>query len=73
VRHLERIGQKDEWLVFFELPEQVADHCRLTDGSTWEEVEYRSFDGRGDPYVRDIDPSILIRDIPTGRAGTGAL
>lgn len=65
--HLERIGKKYQWLAFFELLARVADHCRLKDGSAFKKGKYRPFEGPWDPYVRDIDPSILIGAIPAGR------
>ena len=65
--HRERIGKKYQWLAFFELLARVSDHCRLKDGSAWEEDVYRAFEGPWNPYVRDIDPSVLIAAIPAGR------
>lgn len=53
----ERIGKKYQWIMFFEILAQVTDRYPVYEN--YEEKEpYR---GTFSPYVRDIDPTILIQ------------
>ncbi len=61
--HYERIGKKYQWIVFYELLARVSDQIPLTDESDWDSPKSTiSFDGPWYPYVRDIDPTIIIRE-----------
>lgn len=53
----ERIGKKYQWIMFFEILAQVADKHPIY-GNYEEKEPYR---GTFVPYVRDIDPTILIQ------------
>ncbi|MEG9327051.1 hypothetical protein V6B16_03815 [Salinimicrobium catena] len=62
--HFERIGKKYQWIVFYEILARVSDNCRLLDeekylGSVLR--KYTAFQGPWRPYVRDIDPTVLIK------------
>ena len=64
----ERIGKKYQWIVFYELLAQVSDQCLLYDESNWNTRKKTiPYDGPWYPYVRDIDPSIVIRDIQANK------
>lgn len=58
----ERIGKKYQWIVFYELLARVSDQCELVDESSWEEDRPVKFGGPWYPYVRDIDPTIIIKE-----------
>lgn len=60
----ERIGKKYQWIIFYEILAQVADNCKLYAEETYEysqDKNYASYDGPWHPYVRDIDPTMLIK------------
>jgi len=62
--HLERIGKKYQWIVFYEILARVSDNCKMHDeGSyTWsKQKKYTKYSGPWRPYVRDIDPTIIIK------------
>ncbi len=63
--HRERIGKKYQWIAFYEILARVSDNCKMFDegGSySWNESKkYMKYDGPWRPYVRDIDPTIIIR------------
>jgi hypothetical protein len=61
--HLERIGKKYQWIIFYELLARVSDQCVLKDESDWNSPKKAiNFEGPWYPYVRDIDPTMIIRD-----------
>jgi len=65
--HMERIGKKYQWIVFYEILAKVSDNCKQFDESSnaWNENKrYCSYDGPWNPYVRDIDPTITIKATP---------
>lgn len=55
----ERIGKKYQWLVLHELMARVADNFPKLEHIWSEHVE--KFEGPWDPFVRDIDPTTLVR------------
>ena len=57
--HNERIGKKYQWIAFYELLARVSDNCVKHEDSYSDEIE--PYDGPWNPYVRDFDPTILIR------------
>lgn len=62
--HLERIGKKYQWIVFYELLARVSDNCKMHDEESYswsKSKKYAKYDGPWQPYVRDIDPTIIIR------------
>jgi hypothetical protein len=57
----ERIGKKYQWLALYEVLAKVSDNCKLFDESSWSRRrKVVSYDGSWYPYVRDIDPSMVI-------------
>ncbi|AXG75196.1 ATP-binding protein [Flavobacterium arcticum] len=63
---LERIGKKYQWLALYEILARVADNIPdFSDrGRYWDDEEEsdRKYDGPWEPYIRDIDPTLLIKD-----------
>ena len=55
----ERIGKKYQWLALRELLARVADNFPKLE-HRWSENEVK-YEGPWDPYVRDIDPTTLVR------------
>lgn len=62
----ERIGKKYQWIIFYELLARVADHYQLKDESSFRSANNIPYEGPWYPYVRDIDPTILIKEKITG-------
>ncbi len=59
--HLERIGKKYQWIVFYEILAIVADNFEMPDESYWgNKKKLMQYDGPWVPYVRDYDPTMLI-------------
>jgi hypothetical protein len=59
----ERIGKKYQWIIFYELLAQVSDQCPLLDESSWEKpAKTIPYEGPWYPYVRDFDPTTLIKE-----------
>lgn len=66
--HKERIGKKYQWIVFYEILAKVSDQKKLLDESSWgSDKKVIEYDGPWYPYVRDIDPSVLIRTTKSER------
>lgn len=63
--HLERIGKKYQWIAFYEILANVSDNCMMHGEKTFShrgfEIESGKYDGPWHPYVRDIDPTIIIK------------
>lgn len=64
-RKPERLGKKYQWIAFYELLAKVSDHFMLYDDSNWRQVKRKHFCGPWEPYVRDIDPTMLIKKTGT--------
>lgn len=60
-RKVERIGKKYQWIAFYELLAKVSDNFLMKDPSAWREEKLTQFEGPWEPYVRDIDPTLLIK------------
>lgn len=56
----ERIGKKYQWLAYYELLARVSDNCQKHEDSFSDKIE--PYNGPWNPYVRDIDPTILIHN-----------
>jgi hypothetical protein len=63
----ERIGKKYQWIVFYELLAKVSDQYELFDESNWDGDKTIIYDGPWYPNVRDIDPSILVKETKNER------
>lgn len=60
-RKAERIGKKYQWIAFHELLAKVSDNFLMCDPSSWSKKKLIQYEGPWEPYVRDIDPTMLIR------------
>jgi hypothetical protein len=61
-RKAERIGKKYQWIAFHELLAIISDNFKMNDDSNWDGNNKIFFDGPWEPYIRDIDPTILIKN-----------
>ena len=57
----ERIGKKYQWIAFHEMLARVSDNFDMKEES-WREDVIVPYQGPWNPYVRDIDPSVFIRE-----------
>lgn len=63
-RKAERIGKKYQWIAFYELLALVSDSFPMYDDdytTSWKK-KIVNYEGPWNPYVRDIDPTMLIRE-----------
>ncbi|MGM0587119.1 MAG: ATP-binding protein [Bacteroidota bacterium] len=58
----ERIGKKYQWIAFYELLARVSDNYDYYENSWSSDAEVLDYEGPWEPYVRDIDPTILIKE-----------
>lgn len=56
----ERIGKKYQWSAFYEILARVSDNCKKYDEWSFRKQE-ELYEGPWNPYVRDIDPTLLIK------------
>lgn len=60
---IERISKKYQWIAFYDTLARVTDNFKMYDQSSWgsdkEEMQYQ---GSFEPYVRDIDPTVLLQE-----------
>ena len=62
---IERIGKKYQWIAMHETLARITDNFKMRDPSSgWngEEKTYIDYQGTYEPYVRDIDPTILLKE-----------
>lgn len=59
--HQERIGKKYQWIAYYEYMARLADNFIRFEGHHDERKE-SPYQGPWEPYVRDIDPSILLKE-----------
>lgn len=57
----ERIGKKYQWIASYEVLAKVADNFTMFDESSLRDKIPLQYEGPWEPYVRDIDPTMLIR------------
>lgn len=57
----ERIGKKYQWLALYELLARVSDNFVKYEPYGFSSKKVEPYDGTWNPYVRDIDPTMLIR------------
>lgn len=60
----ERIGKKYQWIALHEVLARVSDNCVMKSEQGGQDNETELYQGTWQPYVRDIDPSMLLR--PSG-------
>ena len=64
----ERIGKKYQWIAFFDTLARVTDNFKMYDSSSWDEDKKEiQYQGAFEPCVRDIDPTILIKETKVDR------
>lgn len=56
----ERIGKKYQWIAFHEMLARVSDNFTKYNRWSFEEEEEK-YEGPWNPYVRDIDPTMIIK------------
>ena len=56
----ERIGKKYQWIAYYAYMARLSDNFLKKE--RWGEEKETAYRGPWDPYVRDIDPTILIHD-----------
>lgn len=62
---IERIGKKYQWIAMHDTLSRVTDNFKMRDpGSSGydEEKQYIDYQGTYEPYVRDIDPTFLLKE-----------
>ncbi len=57
---IERIGKKYQWIALFEMVARVSDNFKKYDEWSYREDKEEPFQGTWDPYIRDIDPTMII-------------
>lgn len=62
---IERIGKKYQWIAFYDLMARVTDNCKMYADSYSKYKTETKYIGTFEPYIRDIDPTILIRKTKT--------
>jgi hypothetical protein len=58
---IERIGKKYQWLAFYEIIARVSDNFRKFEEYDYKKEVEEPYQGPWEPYIRDIDPTILIK------------
>lgn len=61
----ERIGKKYQWIAMHELLAQVSDKYQMEAPWLWKNKEMVDFQGPWEPFIRDIDPTILKHENPS--------
>lgn len=56
----ERIGKKYQWIALYEMLARVSDNCKKYADWSYRHEEEEDYQGPWIPYVRDIDPTMLI-------------
>lgn len=58
---IERVGKKYQWISFYETMARITDNFKMYNGygNYEKEVKYK---GAFEPYVRDIDPTIVLKN-----------
>lgn len=57
----ERIGKKYQWLVLYEILARVSDNLPMFENTYNPSAKKIEYEGTWHPYIRDIDPTILIK------------
>jgi len=58
---IERIGKKYQWIAMHETLARITDNFKMYEG--WgDDKEEMQYEGAYEPYVRDIDPTILLKE-----------
>ena len=65
--NIERLGKKYQWISFYDVMARVTDNFDMFDSSSWDNEKKLLYSGSFEPSVRDIDPTILIKETKTNR------
>lgn len=57
---IERIGKKYQWIALYEMVARVSDNFKKYERWSFEKEKEVPYQGPWDPYIRDIDPTMLI-------------
>ena len=57
---IERIGKKYQWIAFYEMIARVSDNFKKYERWGFDKEKEEPYQGPWAPYIRDIDPTILI-------------
>jgi hypothetical protein len=60
--HEERIGKKYQWIAFFEVLARVSDNYTMYENSYSKNSKPVQYIGPWEPYVRDIDPTVTLKE-----------
>ena len=62
--NIERIGKKYQWIAMYDTLARITDNFTMRDPSSGlgDEKKYIEYQGAYEPYVRDIDPTILLKE-----------
>lgn len=63
VNKQERIGKKYQWIAFYEILAKLSDHFKFSRDSYRQSKDGISFEGPWNPFVRNIDPTLLVPQI----------
>lgn len=63
----ERIGKKYQWIAFYDTLARITDNFKMYDSSSWRNKKEIRYQGAFEPCVRDIDPTILIKETKVDR------
>ena len=63
----ERIGKKYQWIAWHEFLAMLSDHFEFLGDSSSRERDEQRYNGPWQIGARDIDPSLLVREVPSGR------
>ncbi len=56
----ERVGKKYQWIAFHEMVARLSDNYPMQD--RWNNDKDIAYNGTWEPYLRDIDPTMLVKD-----------
>lgn len=59
---VERIGKKYQWIALYEMVARVSDNFRKFEQFSFDNEKEELYQGPWNPYIRDIDPTILIKN-----------
>ncbi|WP_425422210.1 AVAST type 2 anti-phage system protein Avs2 [Phaeodactylibacter xiamenensis] len=59
---IERIGKKYQWIALYEMVARVSDNFKKYERWSFEKEKEVPYQGPWDPYIRDIDPTLLISE-----------
>lgn len=57
----ERIGKKYQWIALYEMIARIADNYPKYESWSYKKEKEEPYQGSWSPYIRDIDPTILIK------------